>query len=259
LNLIVLLSILACSRIKENPDVTENELISHVKFLASDSLKGRYPGTREDSVAATYIANEFRKAGLKWVTENGLQEFEVITHREMGKNNTFQMDNFTGTPGKDFVPAPFSSNNSVDAEVVFCGYGFEIDDKDLKWNDFMGVDISGKWVMVLRGNPLPDQSVSIYDSYSNDRDKAMVAMDNGASGIIYVSGPLFDPYDELMTLKSMESPVGIPAIHISRNLADMILKPSGNSVEDLEKGQLKLSPLKQKHIMLQVLLKVPIL
>jgi aminopeptidase YwaD len=145
------------------------------------------------------------------------------------------MKNFTGTPGKDFAPAPFSSNDSLDAEVVFCGYGFEIDDKDIHWNDYTGVDISGKWVMVLRGNPLPDQSVSIYDNYSNDRDKAMVAKDNGVSGIIYVSGPLFDPYDELMSLKSQESPVGIPAIHISRNIADMILKPSGNSVENLEK------------------------
>jgi aminopeptidase YwaD len=234
LNLIVLFTFLCCSRIKENPDVTKNELISHVEFLASDSLKGRYPGTQEDFIAASYIAEEFRKAGLKWFTKNGLQEFEVITHIEMGENNALQLENFTGTPGKDFVPAPFSSNKSLDAEVFFCGYGFEIDDSDLKWNDYAGLDISGKWVMVLRGNPLPEQSVSIYDNYSNDRDKAMVAIDNGASGIIFISGPLFDPYDELMSLKSLESPVSIPAIHISRNVADMILKSSGNSVEKLE-------------------------
>ena len=243
LYVLVVFAILSCNRIKENPDITENELLSHVEFLASDSLKGRYPGTQEDFVAASYIAAEFRKAGLSWFTENGLQEFEVISHLEMGKNNTFQLEDFTGVPGKDFVPAPFSSNKSLDGEVIFCGYGFEIDNNELKWNDYSGLDVSGKWVMVLRGDPLPDQSMSVYSSYSNDRDKGMVAIDNGASGIIYVSGPIFDPYDELLSLKSKESPVGIPAIHISRNLADMILKSTGNTIENLEKNiNKKLNP-----------------
>lgn len=227
---------LFCSRIKEDPAVTEQELKAHVEFLASDSLKGRYPGTPEDFIAASYIAGQFHKAGLEWFTENGLQEFEVISHLEMGENNKFQFGNITGIPGKDFAPAPFSSNKSLEGEVIFCGYGFEIDNDELKWNDYSGFNVSGKWVMVLRGDPLPDQPVSVYNNFNNDRDKAMVAMDNGASGIIFVSGPVFDPYDELMSLKSKESPVSIPAIHISQNIADIILKPTGNSVENLEKN-----------------------
>src|SRR4030042_6634178 len=203
LMMLVFLSVfLFCSRVKEDPAITENELIAHVEFLASDSLKGRYPGTPEDFVAASYIAEEFHKAGIKWFTDDGLQEFEIVTDLELGKNNTLQLQEISGVPGKDFTPAPFSSNDSLDAEVVFCGYGFEINQTDLKWNDYAGHNVSGKWVMVLRGNPLPEQSSSAYDNYSNDRDKAMVARDNGASGIIFISGPLFDPYDELMSLKT---------------------------------------------------------
>jgi aminopeptidase YwaD len=236
LNLIFLSTLLLCSRIKEDPAITENELRTHVEFLASDSLKGRYPGTLEDYLAARYIADEFHKAGLKWFTYNGLQEFEIVTDLESGKNNTFQLQEISGIPGKDFAPAAFSSNDSLDAEVIFCGYGFEINQPDLKWNDYADQNVSGKWVMVLRGNPLPDQSSSAYDNYSNDRDKAMVARDNGASGIIFISGPLFDPSDELMSLKSKESSVSIPAIHITRNLADLILKSSGNLTETLEKN-----------------------
>ena len=234
-SLILLFVLLSCSRIKENPAVTEKELMAHVEYLASDSLKGRQAGTPEDIIAARYIAEEFHKAGIKWFTDDGLQEFEIVTDLELGKNNTLQLQEVSGVPGKDFTPAPFSSNDSLDAEVVFCGYGFEINQTDLKWNDYAGHNVSGKWVMVLRGNPLPDQSSSIYDNYSNDRDKAMVARDNGASGIIFISGPLFDPYDELMSLKTKESSVNIPAIHITRNLADLILKSSGNSTATLEK------------------------
>ena len=235
ISFIIISIFLLCSRIRENPAITENELMAHIEFLASDSLKGRYPGTPEDYLTARYIADEFKKVGIKWFTNNGLQKFEIVTDLELGNNNTFQFQEISAIPGKDFAPASFSSNDSLDAEVIFCGYGFEINQPDLKWNDYTGHDVSGKWVMVLRGNPLPDQSSSEYEDYSNDRDKAMAARDHGASGIIYISGPLFDPYDELMSLESKESSVNIPSIHVSRNLADLILKYSGNSATTLEK------------------------
>jgi hypothetical protein len=234
--LTILSVLLSCSRIKEDPAVTVKELMAHVEYLASDSLKGRQAGTPEDIIAARYIADEFRKAGVKWYTDDGLQEFEIVKSVEVSKNSTLEFADFFGVPGKDFAPAPFSSNDSLFAEVIFRGYGFQIDQEDLKWNDYAGLETKGKWVMVLRGNPQLDMPSSLYDSYSNDRDKAMVARDNGAGGIIFVSGPLFDPYDELMSVKSMESSVSIPAIHISREVADRILGNSGKSVSSLEKN-----------------------
>jgi len=225
----------ACTRKDRNPEITAGELSAHVEFLASDSLKGRYPGTAEDLVTARYIADEYKKAGLQWITADGLQEYDIVTFIEAGDSNMLAFKGYSGEQGKDFTPVSFSSNAHVNTEVVFCGYGFDIDQEDLKWNDFSGIDVTGRWVMVLRGNPEPDKSTSMFDMYSNDRDKAMVAKDLGAAGILFVSGPLFDPDDELMTLRSRESQAGIPAIHIKREVADRIIRSSGKTIEKLEK------------------------
>jgi hypothetical protein len=232
----IILVYTGCSRIKENPAITGKELMAHVEYLASDSLKGRQAGSAEDIIAARYIANEFRKAGIKLFNDNGLQEFEIVKSTETGKNNIIQFNDFSGLPGKDFLPASFSSNESLDAEVIFCGYGFQVDQEDLKWNDYKDQEITGEWVMILRGNPQPDMPASVYDKYSGDRDKAMVARDNGAGGVIFVTGPLFDPYDELMSLKSKESSAGIPVIQIKREVADKILAKTGKNISTLEKN-----------------------
>lgn len=237
ITIIILLSILihpSCLRLYRNPEITAEELSAHVDFLASDSLKGRFPGTPEDLMASRYIANEFQKAGLEWITPDGLQEYEIVTYVEAGDSNMLTFNGYSGEFEKDFTPLAFSSNATIKTEVVFCGYGFDINEKDLKWNDFAGIDITGKWVLVLRGNPEPEKSTSVYDLYSVERDKAMVAKDLGAAGILFVSGPLFDPDDELMTFRSRESKTGIPAIHIKREVADRIFRLSGQTIEQLE-------------------------
>ena len=74
LPLLLLLGSLAfpgCSFNKENPDITTDELFQHISYLASDSLKGRLPGTEEDRLAALYIADEFSKAGLQLMADGG--------------------------------------------------------------------------------------------------------------------------------------------------------------------------------------------
>jgi aminopeptidase YwaD len=232
----LVLALAGCFRIKENPAITEKELMAHVEFLASDSLKGRLAGSAEDIKAARYIADEFQKAGIKWLIDKGLQEFEIVKSVEAGKNNILRFNDFSGIPGKDFEPTSFSSNDSLEADVLFCGYGFQIDQEDLKWNDYKGQGIAGKWIMILRGNPQPDMPASLFDKYSGDRDKAMVAKDNGAGGVIFVSGPLFDPYDDLISLKTKESSVGIPVIQVKREVADKILSRSGKTISTLEKN-----------------------
>ena len=60
---IVLLStIFSCTTNRTQPEITTQELKSHEFFLASDSLKGRFPGTREINIAAAYIRDEDRKS-----------------------------------------------------------------------------------------------------------------------------------------------------------------------------------------------------
>ncbi len=118
----------------ENPEITTRELDDHIQYLASDSLKGRYPGTEESKIAADYIKNNFVKGGLELIGDNGFQKFEVVTAITAGENNAMQFGETEGVLNTDFAPFAYTKNVSLDAEVVFVGYGFSIDTKEIKWD-----------------------------------------------------------------------------------------------------------------------------
>jgi len=227
---------LRCNRPAEDPEIKQDELLGHLSFLASDSLKGRLPGTAEDYVAALYLAEEFKKAGLTLFNKNGLQAFEITTDVSYGVNNQFTAGDIPALFEEDFTPFPFSASESLEAEVVFAGFGFEISDQHTQWNDYHDIDVSGKWVMILRDHPESGSKESVYTNYGSDRNKAMIAKDHGASGVLFVSGESFDPEDELISLDEREFSVGIPALHIKRSLADQLLKSSAQSVKALEQA-----------------------
>ncbi len=69
---------------------------------------------------------------------------------------------------KDFMPFAFSSDSAGEAEIIFAGYGFMIDEDSLKWNDYQGIDVKGKWVLILRADPEAEKSVSPFIPYSSD-------------------------------------------------------------------------------------------
>ncbi|UCG28571.1 MAG: M20/M25/M40 family metallo-hydrolase [Bacteroidales bacterium] len=233
--LILLVIIGSCSPVNiDNPEISIEELNQHIAFLASDSLKGRFPGTAEDSIAADYILNSFMDFGLQPLDSNGLQYFDVITSAIPGKNNVFQTDDITAELNKDFSPFSFSENDSLTADLVFAGYGFRIDREDLKWDDYVNLDITGKWVLLLRGDPEIENPDSPFITYSGDRDKAMQARDLGAGGVLFVSGVAYDPNDQLVETDSRQHSVGIPVFHITRELADQILRSDEETIEGLE-------------------------
>jgi len=235
LTLLPALLLTSCAGTLEDPSVTEDELFQHISYLASDSLKGRKPGTPEDRLAALYIANEFKKAGLSFLTKDGLQSFDVITRLEKGEDNFMTMGSEIFEPEEDFSPFPFTANKTLESGIIFAGYGFDLENEAIRWNDYEGIDVTGKWVLVLLGNPEIDSTSSLFNQYSNERDKAMVAADRGAGGILFVSGPAFGQDEQLITLEKREGKVNIPALQISRKLADRILEPLGKTVESIEK------------------------
>jgi len=224
-----------------NPEITQQEIKEYIGYLASDDLKGRKPGTEGDSLSASYIRQKFEDAGLKLLADNGYQYFDVITKVEAGDKNSFEINGEKAEMNKDFVPLGFSGNKGLDAEVVFAGFGFDINDDSLKWNDYKDLDVKGKWVMVFRADPDLDNPMSPYATYSNDRYKAMTAVDHGAAGLILVNTVDFDKSDKLDKIKFDQSisSVQIPVIQITRKLADKILASSGKTVESLEKTLVK--------------------
>jgi hypothetical protein len=221
------------------PEITTKELEAHVYFLASDELEGRKPGTNGGMEAARYIRDQFISFGLKPIGENGFQYFNVTTGITKGVDNKLALNDSIFELNIDFIPMPFSSDADVTAEVVFAGFGFEIDHDSLQWNDYKDIDAEGKWVLILRGDPEPDKEESLFISSSSDRDKALLARDNKAAGVLLVNGPQFG--DKLLsgTFDRVTADVGIPVINISQSVANIILKNSGKNINDLEKEIIK--------------------
>jgi hypothetical protein len=224
--------LISCNSGKE---ITEDELKDHISYLASDSLKGRLTGSEGDSLAALYIRDELASYGFKPVSDDGFQRFRVNLKMQTGPENSLSIDGEHFILGTDFIPSAFSSNSGLIAQAVFAGYGFNINTDSLQWNDYRGIEVKDKWVMLLRADPDVDKPVSRFSRISSDRDKALLAKDMGAAGILLVSGESYDPLDLLEKPDNESSSLGIPVIRIKRDIADRILQKSKNRISDIEK------------------------
>ena len=221
---------------QQQPGITVGELEEHVYFLASDSLKGRKPGTPESRVASEYIRDAFISYGLEPMGDDGFQYFEVITNVEPGKDNFLAVDGQEYKMDEDFSPLPFSSNADIKAGVVFAGFGLDIEEDSLTWKDYEGLDAEGKWVLALRGDPEPDNDNSLFIPYGNDRDKALMARDHRAAGLLLVSGPQFGADDKLAdaSFNRVTADAGLPVIQITRALANKLISDTGLTIDSLE-------------------------
>jgi len=177
-----------------NPEITSEEIKEHITFLASDDLKGRDSGTDEIMEAAEYIADEFAEYGLEPAFEGDyFQTFSFIKTIKLTENNSLTIiadgEEINLQLSEEFTTVPFSGNAVVNADLVFAGFG--ISASDLNYDDYAGIDVKDKVVVVFRNTPEPSTPHSEFDSYSPLRKKAAVARDKGAIGIIFIN-----PYDK---------------------------------------------------------------
>jgi len=231
---LIALLISSCAATK-SAEVTENELKNHIEYLASDQLQGRLTGSEGDSLAAEYIKNELASYGFQPLEGDGFQRFTVTKRILPGKNNSMSFGEKDFISEKDFIPMGFCSNGELSAEVIFAGYGFNINTDSIRWNDYSGLDVKGKWVMILRADPEVTNTRSLFIPFSGDRDKALLAKDMGAAGILLVSGPASDDQDSFEPLNKNDFSVGIPVFRIKREVADQILARVQATVAALEK------------------------
>ena len=215
--------------------VTVKELQTQIKYLASDELKGRLTGSAGDSLSAEFIREELKSYGLKPLSGDGFQRLKVTDKVLYGKSNSLSVNGNNYISETDFVPVAFRENSSLKGEVAFAGYGFSINNDSVKWDDYKGIDAKNKWVMILRADPEPDNMNSKFASFSGDRNKAMLAKDLGAAGVLLVSGESFDKSDNLDPLSKGDFSVGIPVFRIKRTIADALLAPSKQTISALEK------------------------
>lgn len=225
----------ACSP-KYNPEVTVADIKDNIEYLASDSLKGRKSGEAGDKLAADYIRSKFEAADLQLLYNDGYQYFNLVAAAELGNGNTFEVGESSYQVEMDFQPYAFSANTLVEAEVVFAGYGLDIDQDTLKWSDFEGADVSGKWILALQGDPDLDNPNSPYLQYSTERAKGLTASDKNAAGLVLVAGPKFSEEDKLSSLffDKNASRFSIPVIQVTRAVANEILDGTGETVSSLE-------------------------
>ncbi len=224
-------------------EITVAELQQHISYLASDELKGRRSGSAEAILAAEYIKKEFAASGLQLLGEQGFQTFEVLIALVPGPNNALSVDGEKMTPGLDFNPLGFSENSTLKADVVFAGYGFDFSTDSLAWHDYEGLDVNGKWVLILRDGPESGAGNDPYGPYRSLRKKVQTAKDLGAGGILFVSGAKTDVEDALLQVNADQGAVavGLPVLHITRRVADKILTSQSHTVTGLEEALVQTS------------------
>ena len=232
---VLVMFVVSCGQ-KYNPEITVDDLRENIEYLASDSLKGRKPGKEGGLLSAQFVRDKFENAGLELMFDNGFQKFGLLTSAELGEGNSLTINGKSFEAEKDFLPYAFSANTGVEAEVVFAGFGLQVDKDTLQWNDFDGVDVAGKWILALQGDPDLDNAQSPYVEFSSERAKSLIASDNSAAGLILVAGTKFSEKDELSSLffdkNSRRYP--FPILQITREVANEIMAKSGETVESLE-------------------------
>jgi hypothetical protein len=140
------------------PAQIERRLLDDVRYLASDELEGRGIGTLGIELAADHIAEEFERAGLETRLFDGEPFQRFSQSRRLGMNgpNRAQLAAPDGEVANwvlkdDFTPLSISSSGSLDLPLAFVGYG--ITAPELDYDDYAGVDVAGKAVIVLRHEP----------------------------------------------------------------------------------------------------------
>jgi len=241
--IIVLSGIFIINRSNQNkidPGSTEImsfEILGHIKYLASDNLKGRLPGTPGSKLVIDYISKHWEAQGIEPAGTKGFkQSFSFINNVSLGQRNMLRIRNSRKQyiVQKDFIPIGSSGNGSVNEDVVFIGYGLDINDS-LSWHDYAEVDVRGKWVLLLLDGPDGDSPHSPYGRHKTLYNKMIAARDHGASGILFMNR--FETADDnnLRPLKYRQSSstAGLPVIQITHSVANEILINHGQSIAEL--------------------------
>jgi Zn-dependent M28 family amino/carboxypeptidase len=178
-------------------DIDETVFRNHLRILASDDFEGRKPGTPGEEKTVTYLVEQFRKLGLK--PGNGESYLQAVPMVEILAANdaSLSLAGHTGTValayGKDMViwtkrAVPESQLRRSD--LVFVGYGIVA--PEYAWNDYAGIDVHGKTVMVLVNDPgygSKDPKTfkgGAMTSYGRWAYKVEEAARHGAAGVLLV-------------------------------------------------------------------------
>jgi hypothetical protein len=226
------------------PKIDPQMYLSHVKTLADPKLKGRGTGMPELDKAAAYVEKQFKSFGLKPAFAGGYrQPFFVTTNAKLGTGNRFcpaRGEAKDCLKPDQFQPFNFSSTGEFKGKVVFAGYG--ITAKELNYDDYAGLDVKDKFVIVLRHEPQENDDKSPFlgralTAHGQFDAKAINAKLHGAKGVILVS----DVHQHAGEAEKLEkfggaagpNNVGIAYVQVSSAVLAPWFQVAGKNLNDL--------------------------
>ncbi len=204
------------------PTVDANALLAHTRVLSSDEYEGRGPGTKGEELTVRYLVDQFKMLGLKPGGSDGtyIQKVPLVGITPSPVPLVLQKSNRTLTlKWKDDVVAwtkHVADSASLDrSELVFVGYGIVA--PEYNWDDYKGVDVKGKTlVMLVNDPPVPDSAKpseldpkvfggNAMTYYGRWTYKYEVGAMKGAAGVLIVheTGPAGYPF-EVVQAKTTE-------------------------------------------------------
>ena len=247
---ILLFAVAAYSIAVGQPSFDADRYLAHIKFLASPEMKGRASGSPELEKAAKYISDKFRADGLKPLGGSYLEPFEITTSSKLGRNNRFEAvrDGKTETlqVTKEFAPYNFSASGKASGQVVFAGYG--ITAPEYNYDDYAGIDVHGKFVLVLGHEPQEFDAKSVFEGkvytvHSETYSKAANARIHGARGVILVFDRVNhkDSRDDLEAFGKEGGPggstdAGIPFVQVKEATVEPWIRAAGKDLAATEEA-----------------------
>ena len=228
---------------KTNNEINSN-VLNHIKFLSSDEMEGRYPGSEGSTKSADYIAENFNKAGLyPFNSDNFYQKFEFKSGISLSDKNSITINNNRFKVEEDYIPVQFSESGNFKGQIIFTGYGLKVD--ELNWNDYKDIDVEGKWVLMFRGSPEGYNPHSKFGDNISIRKKTLAAKDLGALGVLLINQEKSEPLINL-TFDYNSKPIGIPVLNISYDILKVLSNEDFESIKkEIDKNE------KQKSFLLE--------
>ncbi len=171
-------------------ELTETRLRADLTFLTSTPLKGRLSLERGNDVAIHWLASEFAKAGLKAPLEGYLQPVPLVEFLGDRENTYVMLQGKKLQAPQATVAFPGSAN--IKGETVFAGFG--ISAPELNYDDYAGIDVQGKIVLIFDHEPQEDNAKSIFSGKGNTRYagtyvKVRTAQQKGAVAVMLIPEP----------------------------------------------------------------------
>ena len=190
----LLLVTTALAASEDSDQQLQNRLRAHIEFLADDLMLGRQPGTNGYNIAANYVASQYRQMGLIPAGDGGTYLQQVPMRRAFLESGSAEIEFSRGdktTPlvfVEDFYMSPSLARTSseLEAGMVFVGYG--IDAPELEYNDYAGIDVTGKVVVSFSGQPhdFPSEEGA---HFASTTEKLKAAVRHGAVGTLMIHTP----------------------------------------------------------------------